>query len=474
MNSKKPITRRSFLKSSASVFMLPSMLPLADKGPEKPNIVLILIDDMGARDAGCYGSTFYQTPNIDRLAKQGMLFTDGYAACPLCAPARASLMSGKYPARLGLTRVGAADENANDPLIEPLQRHWKEYLDTDEITIAEMLKQNGYTCGSFGKWHMGIEKSGPLNQGFDLHFGAMSGKPKTYFYPYEKGMGTRTKKGYTEIEDARAGEYLTDRITLEAIKFIEANRKQPFFAYVSHFAVHTPLMAKPELEKKYQQTIQQDNPQKNPVFAGMMESVDQSVGRILKKLEDLKLKDNTVIIFTSDNGALLSSSSNHPFREGKATIFEGGIRVPFLVTWPGVIKSGTTSYEPVHAVDLFPTFMQIARVKETPPANLDGESIMPLLKQTGPLKREAIFWHWPHYIAGYKPCAVVRKGDYKLIKYFEENELELYHLREDVGEKNNLSKRLPKKAKELNRLLDQWLRDVGAKLPRVNPDYQPA
>jgi arylsulfatase A len=426
---------------------------------------------MGWRDAGCYGSTYYQTPNIDRLANEGMLFTDGYAAAPLCAPARASLMSGKYPARLGLTRVGIQDPDANYKLIEPPQRNWTEYLDSSEITIAEVLKANGYVCGSFGKWHMGRDVCGPLNQGFDLHFGAFGGHPQTYFYPYEAGMGTYTEDGYQDIEDGSDGEYLTDRISAEAREFIEANKDNPFFVYLSHYAVHTPLMAKNELEDKYEDLADPDNPQNNPTFAAMVESVDQSVGAVMDKLEELNLTDNTAIIFTSDNDALLSSSSNLPLREGKATIFEGGIRVPFIVLWPGVIKPASRCSVPVHAVDIFPTVMDIAQITNSPGMERDGESLMPLLKQTSGIERDAIYWYYPHYILGYTPCAVVREGKYKLIKYFEDDSFRLYDIQADIGEHNDLSKSMPEKAQELNTKIDQWLSDTGAKLPTLNPDY---
>jgi len=442
----------------------------ANRG-NKLNFVFILIDDMGWRDLGCYGSTYYQTPQIDRLAEQGMLFTDGYAACPLCAPSRASLMSGKYPARLHLTRVGKAKDGGNTKLLEPPQRFWKEYLDSEEVTIAEELKQAGYICGSIGKWHMGIGPCSPLQQGFCLHFGALCGKPKTYFYPYEKGMGTYTRGTYQDITDGKVGEYLTDRLTIEVEKFLEANREKPFFLYLSHFAVHTPLMSKPGLEEKYKQLLQPENPQKNQVFAGMVESVDESVGRVIKKLDELKLADNTVVIFTSDNGALLSSSSNLPLREGKATIFEGGIRVPFLVRWPEVVRAGSRCGVPVHTVDFFPTIMEIAGIKEPGSPTKDGESIVKLLKQKGNLNRDALYWHWPHYINGFTPCSVIREGDFKLVMYYEDDSIALYNLREDIGETRNLETELPRRADRMQKKLKQWLKQVGGRKPTVNPDY---
>jgi len=452
----------------------------------KPNFVFILIDDLGWTDGSGLGSKFYKTPHIDRLAQQGMRFTDAYSACCVCSPTRAAVMTGRYPARLHLTDWIAGHKRPFARLAIP---DWKMYLEHEEITIAEVLKAAGYATAHIGKWHLGGADYRPETQGFDLNIGGdHRGQPPSYFAPYR----------IPSIAEGPSGEYLTDRLTEEAERFIDRNRQQPFFLYLAHYAVHTPLQAKKELVEKYQAAVQPDQPHRNAVYAAMLESVDQSVGRIVNKLQQLGIDKQTVIFYTSDNGGLAGVTSNAPLRAGKGSPWEGGVRVPLIVVWPGVIRPGSTCDVPVISVDFFPTIMEIAGASWPPaagqsaapagsapaaavaaeccgPPAIDGESLLPLLKQTGQLKRQAIFWHYPHYHpGGATPYGAVRKGDYKLIEFYEDGRLELYNLREDVGERNNLASSMPEKADELKRLLAQWRESLGAQMPRPNPDYDPA
>jgi len=452
----------------------------------KPNFVFIIIDDLGWTDGSGLGSKFYKTPHIDRLAQQGMRFTDAYAACCVCSPTRAAVMTGRYPARLHLTDWIAGHKRPYAKLAIP---DWKMYLDHDEITIPEVLKAAGYATAHIGKWHLGGAEYSPETQGFDLNIGGdHRGQPPSYFAPYR----------IPSIPEGPSGEYLTDRLTDEAEKFIERNRQRPFFLYLAHYAVHTPLQAKKELVEKYQAAAQPDQPHRNAVYAAMIESVDQSVGRIINKLQQLGIAQQTVIFYTSDNGGLAGVTSNAPLRAGKGSPWEGGVRVPLIVVWPEVIRPGSTCDVPVISVDFFPTIVEIAGAPWPPaagqraapagsasaetvaaeccgPRAIDGESLLPLLKQTGQLSRQAIFWHYPHYHpGGATPYGAVRKGDYKLIEFYEDGRLELYNLREDIGERNNLASSMPEKAEELKRLLAQWRESLDAQMPQPNPDYDPA
>ncbi len=452
---------------------------------EKPNFVFILIDDLGWTDGSGLGSKFYQTPHIDRLAQQGMTFSDAYAACTVCSPTRAAVMTGRYPARLHLTDWIAGHKRPFAKLAIP---DWKMHLDHEEITIAEVLKANGYATAHIGKWHLGGDEYRPETQGFDVNIGGdHRGQPPSYFAPYR----------IPSIAEGPPGEYLTDRLTDEAERFIERNRQRPFFLYLAHYAVHTPIQAKKDLIEKYQVKAQPDAPHRNAVYAAMLESVDQSVGRIVGKLRELGIERRTVIFYTSDNGGLAGVTSNAPLRAGKGSPWEGGVRVPLIVLWPGVTRPGSTCAEPVTSVDFFPTIMEIAAAQwpvvegqsasthsnpavpatsqRAQPPTIDGESLVPLLRQSGQLKREAIFWHYPHYHpGGATPYGAVRKGDYKLIEFYEDGRLELYNLREDIGERNNLAAAMPDKAEALKRLLAQWRAAVGAQMPRPNPDYDPS
>jgi arylsulfatase A-like enzyme len=461
------------MRSLLIVFALLLGAAPAGAGEERPNFVFILIDDMGWRDVGCNGSTFYETPNIDRLAAAGMRFTDGYAACPVCSPTRASILTGKYPARLHLTDwlPGRADR-PSQMLLRP---KFLQHLPLEEVTIAEALKPLGYVSASVGKWHLGGPDYYPEKQGFDVNVGGCDkGSPPSYFFPYKNRAFS-----LPGLEEGREGEYLTDRLTAEAEKFLDKNRDRPFFLYLAHHAVHIPLQAKKDVVARYRDKVRPGQEQDNPVYAAMVESVDDSVGRVLKKLEELGVADPTVVIFTSDNGGLsvkegpnTPATSNAPLRAGKGYLYEGGIREPLLVRWPGATKAGSTCDVPVCSIDFYPTILEAAGAKRGGGA-VDGVSLVPLLRQAGEPRRDALYWHYPHYSnQGGKPGGAVRQGRYKLIESYEDGNLELYDLREDVGEANDLARKLPEKTRELHRLLREWRTAVGAQMPAPNPEYK--
>ncbi|MHC4624870.1 MAG: sulfatase [Planctomycetota bacterium] len=453
---KNALQRRDFLKAAglgAAALVLPGCLngagSRATKGVGKrPNFVFIFIDDMGWKDLGYMGSRYYETPNIDKLAGQGVVFTSAYANGPNCAPSRACLMSGQYTPRHGVYTVGNPERGkARLRKLIPIEN--KTTLDPKVVTIAEALKAAGYVTASIGKWHLGSSaETGPEGQGFDVNIaGYRAGMTRRHFSPYN----------LESLTDGPEGEYLTDRLTDEAIKFIEANKIRPFFLYLSHYAVHTPLEAKEAMIDKYRNKTPHGG-QNNPTFAAMVESVDQSVGRVMKRLDELGLRDNTVVFFFSDNGGIFGITSAAPLRGGKGTLYEGGIREPMIVRWPGKVKGGSVCNVPVIGIDFYPTMLQMAGAPKPTGHILDGESIVPLLKGERTLKRDAIFWHFPAYLQrnyGWKetwratPAGVVRQGDWKLIEYFEDGRLELYNLKDDIGEKNNLAQHKPDKTRQL-------------------------
>ena len=430
-------------------------------GEEKLNFVFILIDDLGWMDTGCYGSTFYETPNIDRLASEGVRFTDAYAACPVCSPTRASILTGKYPARLHLTDWIPGHRRTKAKLRVP---EFNQELPLYQTTIAEALKPAGYASASLGKWHLGKSPFHPEHQGFDLNFaGYHRGQPPSYFQPYN----------IPNVPEGKDGEYLTDRTTDEALRFIEANRDRPFFVYLTHYAVHTPLQAKKNLIEKYEAKVEPGQAQNNPTYAGMIESVDESVGRVLDKLDELGIADRTVVFFMSDNGGLARVTSNAPLREGKGTLYEGGIREPMIIKWPRVAWPGALCHEPVTSVDFFPTICEMAGVNPEI-RDIDGVSLVPLLTGKTSLKRDAIYWHYPHYHpCGATPGGIVRQGRFKLIEYYEDARLELYDLVDDIGEKHNLADVMPRKTAKLREMLHEWLEAAGAQMPTPNLDYEP-
>jgi arylsulfatase A len=439
--------------------------------PPRPNIVFVLIDDLGWADLGCYGSTFYETPHIDQLASRGVRFTNGYAACPVCSPTRASILTGRYPARLHLTDwLPGRTDRLSQKLLRP---NIRQQLPLEEVTLAEALKPAGYVSGSIGKWHLGGRGYLPKQQGFDVNVGGTQGgsPPGGYFNFKTPTLAARDPD-----------EYLTDRLTEEAERFIERNQDRPFFLYLAHHAVHIPLQAKKDLIDKYRAKAKPDEPQNNPIYAAMIESMDESVGRVVKKLDELKLADRTLIVFTSDNGGLsvkegpnTPATSNAPLRAGKGYLYEGGIRVPWIVVWPGVRKRGSTCDVPVSSVDFFPTLLEVARVRLPADRDLDGVSLVPLLKRTGMPKREPLYWHYPHYSnQGGKPGGAVRAGDWKLIEFYEDMHAELYNLKDDIGEQHDLAANHPEQAARLRKLLHNWRKSVDAQMPTPNPDYEPA
>jgi len=447
-----------------------------DARATSPNIVFIYIDDMGWRDVGFMGSQYYETPNIDRLASQAMVFTNAYANAPNCAPSRACLLSGFYSPRHGVYTVGTSSRGqSKQRKLIPVEN--TTVLDSEIVTIAEAIKPAGYKSASIGKWHLGDDPQfGPIGQGFDVNIaGYSAGHPvKGYFVPYNN----------PKLPDGPPGEYLTDRLTDEALKFIETNKDKPFFLYLPHYAVHTPLHAKQELIDKYKKKAG-SNGQSNPKYAAMIESTDQGVGRIINKLDELGLTDNTIVFFFSDNGGVKGITSNQPLRGGKGMLYEGGIREPMFVRWPGVVEPGTTCDTPVIGIDMYPTILEMTGARKPQGKLLDGESIVPLLKGQKSLNRKALFWHFPAYLQGKaegardphfrtRPAAAVRMGDFKLIEYFEDGALELYNLKEDISERNNLTGKMPGKTAELHKLMLAWRKKINAPVPtKLNPDYNP-
>ncbi|MCD6287647.1 MAG: sulfatase [Candidatus Hydrogenedentes bacterium] len=456
------MNRRSFVKCIGAALAAPS---IAIAAPRKrlPNIVFIFADDLGPQQITCYGNPYYKTPNIDTLARDGMLFTDAYAACPVCSPTRANVMTGKYPARLHLTDYIPGKVREYEKLLEP---KWTKYLPLEEVTIPEMLKPAGYVSGHFGKWHLNKDKNyvlgrpmDPGSQGFDDVFTTV--KPK-------------------KTDDPNKDAHHVKAITDHAIAFIEANKDKPFFCYVAHNSIHAPELERADLVAAYKARKGCDGKKNHSVLGAMVETLDKNTGRLLKKLDELGIADNTIVIFFSDNGCLQGKTVRKPFRGGKAQLYEGGIREPFLVRWPGVVKPGSRCSEPVSSIDFFPTFAEIAGQKVTDP-DVDGVSILPLLRQQGSFNRgDALYWHYPHYHSGgVAPSGAIRDGRYKLIEWYEEsvlgldNPVELFDVVADVGEYNDLSKQKPELAAKMLKKLQAWRKSVGAQEMPVNPNYDP-
>ncbi len=431
--------------------------------PAPPNIVLIYADDLGYSDLACYGNEFHLTPHLDQLAAGGMRFTNAYANAPNCAPSRAALMSGQYGPRHGVYTVGSAarGKKENRKLLPPKNRT---VLDDDVWTLPEMLHEAGYVSAQIGKWHLGDD---PRTQGFDVNIaGNKAGHPKSYFSPYKN----------EDLSDGPEGEYLTDRLTDESIRFIETHRTKPFFLYLSHYAVHTPIQAKKDLKRIYQER----NDSGNAGYAAMVDSLDQSVGRIVQCLDRLELRERTLVIFTSDNGGHGGITSMAPLRGAKGMLYEGGIREPFIVNWPGQVKAGSVEEAPVIGTDLLPTLAALASVPLPADAIFDGVDIGPLMLGGADLPERPLHWHFPAYLEGLgrgedkptwrtTPAGAVRLGSYKLIEFFEEGRLELYDLAEDVSETRNLAAEQPEKAKELHGLMLEWRKQTAAAMPTVLP-----
>jgi arylsulfatase A-like enzyme len=426
--------------------------------PTRPNVVFIFIDDMGWMDLGCQGSRYYETPHIDRLAEQGMRFTDAYAACAVCSPTRASVMTGRYPARLHLTDFIGGHRHPCAKLAVP---DWTRHLSHEQTTFARVFKEAGYNTFFVGKWHLGGEKHYPETHGFDVNVaGNHRGLPPSYFSPYH----------IENLPDGPENEYLTDRLTAETLRLIEQSRDEPFVMFLSHYAVHTPLQAKAAVVEKYAR--KDKHGQFSEIYAGMVESTDDCVGRLAAKLDELGLSERTLVVFFSDNGGLHKATNNAPLRCGKGSGYEGGVRVPLIVRWGGHIRPGAVCDVPVISNDLFPTLLEACGLPLRPDLHRDGESLLPLLLGEGRPKREALFWHYPHYHFS-APYAAVRKGDHKLIEYMEDGRAELYDLANDLGEQNDLADEQPHLREALRGTLHAWQQDVGAQAMRPNPDYDP-
>ncbi len=439
--------------------------------PDKPNIVYIMADDLGYTDPACYGSKYYETPNIDNLASQGMRFLQGYSCGPNCQPTRAALISGQYGPRTGIYTVGNIDRfDWQSRPLKPVENVVE--LPLKKITLADSLKSNGYKTALFGKWHLGQQgEHHPSKRGFDEAIVSMG---KHYDFV------TIPKVAYPQ------GTCLADFLTNKAVNFINQNKEKPFFLCVHHFGVHSPYEAKRELIERFQKK-QGVGGHNNPTYAAMLFSVDESVGRILKTLDDLNLSKNTLVIFTSDNGGVGGyaregikqggdKTDNTPLRGGKGMLYEGGIRVPYIFRMPGTINPGTTSNTPICSVDLYPTLHEFSKSDLPKNYKLDGESYLSQLQggSSKSLKRSDIFWHFPGYLGAggntyrTKPVSVIRSGNYKLLEFLEDGKIELYNLVEDVGEKNNLASQMPDLKKELSDKLTNWRKDIKAPMPTKN------
>ncbi|MEM7130196.1 MAG: sulfatase [Chloroflexota bacterium] len=469
----------------------------------KPNILFILIDDLGWKDLSCYGSTFYETPNLDRLAANGMRFTNAYAACPVCSPTRASLLTGKYPATVGITNWidwgGNSHPNRGRLVDVPYLRE----LPHSELTIAQALNQEGYATWHVGKWHLGDDGHLPTEHGFEVNVGGCH-------------MGSPGRGGYFSpwsipgLEDApvQEGTYLPDYLTDQVLELIgghsEEEDKRPFFLNLWYYTVHTPIQAKDEKIRKYEKKarlagldketalvegeyfpaehkkhlrVTRRVIQSDPVYAAMIESMDENIGRILNLLEKKGELENTLIFFTSDNGGLATSEGsptcNSPLAEGKGWMYDGGTREPLLVCWPGIVEAGSLCHEPVTSPDFYPTMLESVGASALPEQHVDGTSFLSLLKGSNTLDRDGIFWHYPHYgNQGGTPGSSIRSGRYKLIEFFEDGRLELYDLESDISEQNNLATAEPERTKELHARLKAWRNSVEAKIPQPNLESQ--
>lgn len=465
-------SRRLFLESvlgvSAGLGIAGRAAAQAIRG-RLPNVILLLVDDWGWTDLGAYGSTFYQTPHLDKIAKEGVRFTNAYASCPVCSPTRAAVMTGKVPPRVNITDwIPGRKQHEFSPIVMPED---SDHLALEETTIAEVLKPLGYATASIGKWHLGGEGYEPTKQGFDLNIaGNDKGSPPGYFAPYRAPL--------PGIEDSPEGEFLTERLCQEAEKFIEANKDKPFFLYLPEFAVHTPLQAEKEVIEKYAAKASLLEYQHNATYAAMVESIDDTVGRLRAKLSMLGIEKNTLIVVTSDNGGLNYEGNgrtpvtfNRPLRAGKGHLYEGGIRVPMVIYDPQA--KPRVDDTPVASIDLLPTIAAYAGARV--PQGIDGASLRDLIRDAKRITDRALFWHYPHYSnqGGY-PGGAIREGDWKLIENYENGNLELYNLRADIREEHNLAHEQLSKARELHAKLNDWRKRVGAKMPAKNPHYDPA
>jgi len=475
-------TRRGLLRAlgfGAAAMALPARVWAEKPAAKRTNFVFVLVDDLGWTDLGCFGSSFYDTPNMDKLCASGVKFTNAYAACPVCSPTRGSILTGKYPVRLGITnwiRPGRPGPVDRTPGRNP---RYIDRLAHEEVTLPEALKAAGYATFFAGKWHLGPEGFWPEDHGFDVNKGGIErGGPyggKRYFSPY----------GNPRLKDGPDGEHLPDRLASETVKFIEANKNKPFLAYLSFYSVHTPLMARADLRAKYEKRRRDRGleaswspegrrktrqNQCHAVYGGMVEAMDQAVGKVLDALDRLGLTHETVVIFMSDNGGLATSeghpTSNLPLRAGKGWLYEGGVREPMIIRWPGQAKAGSVCDVVVTSTDFYPTMLEMAGLPAKPDQHRDGLSLAGLLTGRGKLDRKAVYWHYPHRSPqGGQPGGAVRAGDYKFIEFYKNRTAELYNLRDDIGETTNLAAKMPDKAAEMRRMLHAFLKATDAKMP---------
>ena len=449
---------------------------------KKPNVVFLLVDDMGWKDLVCYGSTFYETPNIDRLAAMGVRFTDAYTPNPVSSPTRASIMTGKYPSRVGITDWIPGDDPKNRKLLGPVDLN---ELPLEEVTVAEILKEEGYKTFFAGKWHLGGKGFLPTDQGFDTNLGGghYGQPPGGYYSPYKNEM----------LKDGPEGEYLTDRLTNESMKFIEENQNNPFYLHLSFYSVHTPIQANKEYIEKFEKKrdlLDVKEPillpegeafsvqnQTDAAYASMIYALDMNVGRLLNKLDSLNLMDNTLIIFASDNGGLTTllntswemPTSVVPLRAGKGWAYEGGIRVPFIVKPVGKKIKGRVSETPIISMDIYPTILDYLKVEKRPEQHVDAMSLYNLIEKGEELDRTTLLFHYPHYhSSGWTPGSAIRVGVWKLIHFYKEDNYELYNLKEDISEKNDLSSKYPEKVASLKENLQKIIEDTNSSLPTLN------
>ena len=466
-----------------SAGMALSPLSLASALPGKRmNFVFILVDDLGWSDLGCYGADLHETPNIDGFSRESLRFSQAYAASPVCTPTRASIMTGKHPARLNMTVWRESTLEDPDPDRRLLPPQCVSDLPHSEFTIAEALREAGYRTAHIGKWHLGGASHYPETQGFDVNIGGSHwGAPETFFYPYRGDSYFGDYRYVPHLDIGEEGEYLTDRLTDEALAVMERFRDGPFFLNMAYHTVHSPIEGKPELVEYYRKKLREGLHHKNATYAAMVHSLDQNVGRILDRIDELGLAGNTVVMIFSDNGGVANRirgelvTDNSPLRSGKGSLYEGGIREPLLVRWPGVTPGGETCDEPVCSTDIYPTMLDVLEMEGNSEQNrgMDGVSFASLLREPdASLGRDLLFWHYPHYYPTTTPVSAVRKGDWKLLEYHEDGRLELYNLADDLGEKRNLVSEMPAKAKELKRELNRWKNRVGARLPRENPRFK--
>lgn len=456
---------RCILRAWALAILMLGNFAASAEEARRPNVIVILVDDLGAKDLGCDGSSFHLTPHIDQLARDGIRFTAAYSACTVCSPTRASLLTGKYPARLHVTDWIPGDSPKNRPLVSP---EWTEHLPLEEWNLARAFRGAGYATISIGKWHLGGPEFYPDRQGFDRNLGGTDrGQPPSYFSPYR----------IATLTDGTPGEFLPDREAEEACRFIRENRTRPFFLYLASYAVHQPIAGKTNVVAKYRLRADPSAPQHNAVYAALLEGVDDAVGQIRSTLEACGLTRDTILVFTSDNGGLAlggasAPTSNHPLRAGKGTPYEGGVRVPLLIAWPGIIPAGRTTEFPTITPDLYPTLLELAGVPDAPAHTADGVSLASLLRGGPAPVRTSIYWHYPHYhSSGATPYGAVRSGNWKWIEYDELGRPpELYDLENDPGESTNRAALNPEMAKQLSADLAAWRERVGAQRPRPNPN----